>query len=246
MSTKNFVAADWPAPLNVKAYVTTRFDGYSLAPYHGFNLATHVGDQQDKVNLNRQLLQTLLNLPNEPIWLNQVHGTTCLIINQHSALNATADAAYSDQAGTVCSVLTADCLPILLCNTQGNEIAAIHAGWRGLVAGVITHTVNCFKSPPNQLLAWLGPAIGPEAFEVGSEVRSQFIEVDKALAQAFIPSTEGRWLANLYQLATQLLANLGIHRVYGKPRCTFSNPELFFSYRREPVTGRQASLIWFE
>ncbi|MDF2867795.1 MAG: multi-copper polyphenol oxidoreductase, laccase [Gammaproteobacteria bacterium] len=246
MQAACYLKSKWPAPANILAYTTTRLGGNSQPPYDSFNLAEHVGDESATVQLNRQQLNRELALPSEPIWLNQIHSNICMEIDKQSVSNSAADATYTKQPGIICAVLTADCLPILVCNKAGNEVAAIHAGWRGLAAGIVQNTVNYFASPANELLAWLGPAIGPEVFEVGDEVRTQFMSLNPEAAMAFKPSIPGRWIANLYQLAAMILTKAGIAAVYGEPRCTYSNPELFFSYRRESITGRMASLIWFE
>lgn len=223
---------DWPAPSNVKALVTTRAHG---------NLAHHVGEQKSAMAARVALRA---RLPSEPAWLNQVHGTRC--VAAESALPDTeADASMTRTPGVVCAVLTADCLPVLLCDEAGTVVAAAHAGWRGLLAGVIEATVQEMATAPESLMAWLGPAIGPSAFEVGDEVRAAFVAAD-AGAAAFVARSEGKWLCDLYALARQRLAALGITRVFGGDRCTFSEAEIFFSYRRERETGRMASLIWLE
>jgi YfiH family protein len=246
MHNISFIKANWPAPININAYTTTRLGGASQFPFASFNLADHVGDELNLVQKNRHLLQALLKLPQQPIWLNQTHSNIAIEVDPNVRLNNIADAAYTSKPKVACVILTADCLPILLTNQTGNEIAAIHAGWRGLAAGIIANTINYFNSPASQLLAWLGPAIGPEIFEVGHEVREQFIQQNSEASIAFKPSANGRWLADLYQLATLALAKLGVTAVYGKPTCTFNHSELFFSYRRNNITGRMASLIWFD
>ena len=246
MQAACYLKAEWPASSNIFAYTTTRLGGNSAAPYASLNLAQHVGDEATTVQLNRQHLKSSLMLPSEPFWLNQIHSNICVKVDKQSIGNITADATYTKQSNIVCAVLTADCLPILICNQAGNEVAAIHAGWRGLAGGIIQNTINHFDAPADQLLAWLGPASGPEVFEIGDEVRTQFINLNRQTSIAFKPSLAGRWLANLYQLASLLLNSSGITAIYGEPKCTYSNPELFFSYRREHLTGRMASLIWFE
>lgn len=248
---------DWPAPANVLAAVTTRqLDGVSTGAYAGFNLATHVGDDALQVQYNRALLRTLLSLPAEPAWLNQVHGTAVMDIavmdvavtdtaaEKNRAAPPDADASYSAEPGPVCVVMTADCLPVLFCSDNGQEVAAAHAGWKGLLDGVLEATVARFHAPPSQLLAWLGPAIGPSAFEVGPEVREAFVTRDAETARAFQPGTGDRWLADIYLLARLRLARCGVARVYGGGLCTVTNSQRFYSYRREGVTGRMASLVW--
>ncbi len=243
-STADWITPDWPAPPIVRACSTTRSGGISAPPYAAFNLAEHVGDSAARVAQNRAALIQALDLPAEPVWLKQVHGATVLDATQ-AASYPEADAAYADRAGVVCTVLTADCLPLLLCDSDGSRVAAVHAGWRGLAAGVIEATLNKL-GPPSKLLAWLGPAIGPHAFEVGDEVREIFITRDAAAQHAFRPSPAGRWLADLYTLARQRLRGAGVSGIYGGDYCTCSEHEKFYSYRREAVTGRMATLIWID
>jgi YfiH family protein len=235
------IIPDWPAPATVKALQTTRKGGVSGTPYGSFNLGSHVGDNPLAVSRNRMLLAPLL--PSEPVWLNQTHGLTVVNVAQAGCLPE-ADASVSSHPGAVCVVMTADCLPILLCDEQGTVVGAAHAGWRGLCDGVIETTVNAMKVPPPTLMAWLGPAIGPAEFEVGDEVRAAFVVQQPQAAAAFVPSASGRWLADLYQLARLRLNALGITRVYGGGLCTYSDPERFYSYRRDGVTGRMGTFIW--
>ncbi|WP_199051920.1 peptidoglycan editing factor PgeF [Aquitalea sp. ASV15] len=236
--------ADWPAPATVRTLLTTRQGGVSQPPYDSFNLGIHVGDQPEAVAANREQLRLLL--PDEPAWLNQVHGTHVVDAAEIGETLLDADASYSRQPGKVCVVMTADCLPVLLCDDAGSVVAAAHAGWRGLCDGVLESTVSATGVPPASLMAWLGPAIGPDAFEVGAEVRAAFIACDAAAASAFTDIGEGKYLADIYQLARQRLAALGIDRVYGGDYCTVIERERFFSYRRDGVTGRMASLIWLQ
>lgn len=245
MSGIELLLPQWPAPPRVRACTTTRVGGVSLAPYDTLNLATHVGDVPAAVAENRRRLHAQLRLPAAPRWLNQVHGS-CAAAAAEVTAPRDADASHTDHAGVVCAVLTADCLPLLLCDRAGRRVAAVHAGWRGLHGGVIEQTVAALGVPGEELLVWLGPAIGPAAFEVGGEVRDAFLTFDAQAAAAFVPSPAGRWLADLYTLARQRLARLGVHAVYGGDRCTFSEPQQFYSYRRQPQTGRMASLIWIE
>ncbi|MCB1921303.1 MAG: peptidoglycan editing factor PgeF [Candidatus Competibacteraceae bacterium] len=242
---ESLIIPDWPAPVQVRAVSTTRWGGVSQPPCDSLNLAGHVGDDPLDIAENRRRLARALNLVHEPAWLEQVHGTTVVKAETVSA-PVIADAAWTRELNRPCVVMTADCLPVLLCDRAGTVVAAIHAGWRGLAAGVIDATVVCMKRPPIELLAWLGPAIGPDAFEVGEEVRATFLELDAGNAACFRPSPAGRWLADLYELARQQLRGLGVSAIYGGEFCTFSEPERFFSYRREPRTGRMASLIWLE
>ncbi|MCW9088263.1 MAG: peptidoglycan editing factor PgeF [Gammaproteobacteria bacterium] len=238
------IPPSWPAPANVHAAVTTRQGGVSRAPYDSLNLGDHVGDDPTAVAHNRLLLRESLALPSEPHWLSQVHGN-CAVDAADSPSGCEADAVFSRDAGEVCAVLTADCLPVLLCDSGGSVVAAVHAGWRGLLDGVIENTVARMAGW-GEILAWLGPAIGPQAFEVGEEVRQAFINEDVATAGAFAPSPAGRWLADIYALARRRLQRAGVDAIYGGEYCTFSDPERFYSYRRDGVTGRMASLIWME
>ena len=233
----------WPAPPHVKAISTTRVGGVSDTPYNALNLAAHVGDNPRNVAMNRALLCTRLGLVREPLWLNQVHGTG-VADAARAEPGVDADASISRKAGSACAVLTADCLPILLCDCGGNEVAALHVGWRGLAAGIIEKTVAMLRTPSVNLLAWLGPAIGPSAFEVGSEVRDCFVAADRQATVAFVPGKNGHWQADIYALARLSLLRLGITAIYGGGRCTVAESEVFFSYRRDGVCGRMASVIW--
>lgn len=239
-----FIFPDWPAPAQVRAVSTTRLGGVSLSPYDSLNLGAHVGDNPAAVAANRQRLRRLLGLPTEPAWLNQVHGNTVVAVERHADPAVEADAVYTGEPGRVCVVMTADCLPVLLCDRAGTGVAAIHAGWRGLRAGVIEAALARMACPPEQLLAWLGPAIGPKRFEVGEEVRQAFLSLDRENAACFRPSITGRWLADIYALARRQLHTLGVSAVYGGDWCTFTDSQRFFSYRRDGCTGRMASLIW--
>jgi YfiH family protein len=209
------------------------------------NPADHVDDDPRAVAANRQRLQQALNLPAAPVWLQQVHGTVVIDAAVVGA-SLVADAAYSRQPGVVCAVLTADCLPVLLTDTAGECVAAIHAGWRGLAAGVIEQTVAAMGRPAERLLAWLGPAIGPQAFQVGCEVREVFLAHDQAAAAAFRQYSDGTWFADLYHLARQRLADDGVTKIYGGGFCSFTDADRFYSYRRTGITGRMATLIWLE
>ncbi len=245
MTDIDIVTPDWPAPAGIRAAVTTRHGGVSLAPYAGLNLGLHVGDVQADVNENRRRMAAALRLPGEPRWLEQVHGT-CVVGVAATTQCCRADASFATERGVVCAVLTADCLPVLFCDRQGTRVAAAHAGWRGLAAGVLEQTVAALAPSGEDVLAWLGPAIGPMAFEVGEEVRATFSAHDSAAEAAFRPSPSGRWLADLYQLARQRLAAVGVTAVFGGDFCTDSDPDRFYSYRRDGTTGRMASLIWRE
>jgi len=240
-----WLGPEWPAPPRVRACTTTRRGGVSDGAYASLNLASHVGDTPEHVAENRRRLMSALRLPVEPAWLQQVHGTVVLNATGIST-GCEGDASYATQLGTVCAVLTADCLPVLLCDYGGTRVAAVHAGWRGLLYGVIEQAVRALQLPGEEVLAWLGPAIGPGAFEVGEEVRAAFIAADPAAADAFSPSPRGRWLADIYSIARRRLAAVHVSAVFGGHWCTVSDAERFYSYRRDGATGRMASLIWLE
>ena len=234
---------DWPAPARVKSLQTLRSGGVSVAPWASFNLGDHVGDDPLHVAANRDALTACL--PSAPCWLQQVHGT--LAVNaENTPKPAVADAAFTRQPGRVCAVMTADCLPVLFCDRAGSVVAAAHAGWRGLLGGVLESTLAAMAVAPEHVLAWLGPAIGPSAFEVGDEVRAAFVAELPAAGEAFAPCGQGKWLADLYALARLRLARAGVTAVYGGNACTYSDPAHYFSYRRDGVTGRMATLIWLE
>ncbi|MEQ4451049.1 purine nucleoside phosphorylase YfiH [Kosakonia sp. YIM B13605] len=237
------ILPDWPLPNGVAACSSTRVGGVSLPPYDSLNLGAHCGDNAEHVEENRARVFAAGGLPSKPVWLEQVHGTDVLALSGGPYVSKRADASYSNTPGTVCAVMTADCLPVLFCNQSGTEVAAAHAGWRGLCAGVLEQTVACFADKPGNLLAWLGPAIGPQAFEVGAEVREAFLARDPLADSAFLPHGK-KYFADIYQLARQRLASLGVHHVFGGDRCTFSDKDNFFSYRRDKTTGRMASFIW--
>jgi len=243
--TLEFITPSWPAPKNIKAFTTTRIGGFSKSPYDTFNTANHVGDDPDAVAKNRKLLRETLHLPSEPTWLNQVHGVEVIQANQQTT-PVTADASFTQKPGVVCVAQTADCLPLLVCDRAGTTVAAIHAGWKGLAAGVIEATINTLKIPAQELLVWLGPAMGPQSFEVKEDVLAAFTTVDPKAELAFKPINSTQWLANIYLLAKQRLNNLGITHIYGEELCTYNDKERFFSFRRDKDTGRMASLIWME
>lgn len=232
---------DWPAPANINALQTTRTGGSSVAPYASFNLGSHVGDNPLAVSRNRMLLNSLC--PSEPVWLNQVHGVAVADAG-HAGCLPQADASVATHPGAVCVVMTADCLPILLCDEKGSVVGAAHAGWRGLCDGVIEATVSAMQVPASTLMAWLGPAIGPDKFEVGDEVRAAFVARQPQAAAAFVAAAEGKWMADIYQLARMRLYALGIKRIYGGELCTYRDAERFYSYRRDGVTGRMGTFIW--
>jgi YfiH family protein len=223
--------------------MTTREGGVSVAPWASLNLGDHVGDDPAHVAANRARLRQ--QLPAEPGWLKQVHSVRVVELGRET--HSEADASFTRQAAQVCTVLTADCLPVLFCDRAGSVVAAAHAGWRGLADGVLEATVAAMQVPPDEVLAWMGAAIGPQAFEVGDEVRQAFAGRHPEAAAAFLPGSKpGKWLADIYRLARIRLNRIGVQAIYGGGRCTFSEPDRFYSYRRDGVTGRMASLIWLE
>jgi YfiH family protein len=240
-----WITPDWPAPPQVKAAATLRTGGVSEGAFASLNLGPHVGDVPAAVAQNRRLLQAALQLPAQPTWLNQVHGIEVVdAANVVTSAAPTADASFATSAGAVCVVMTADCLPVLFCDRQGTRVAAAHAGWRGLAGGVLGATIKALGVPPSQLLAWLGPAIEQDAFEVGEEVHEQFLKLAADNAAAFRANARARWQADLYQLARNELARLGVTSVHGGGFQCYGDSERFFSYRRENRTGRMASLVW--
>ncbi len=241
----SWLDADWPAPPGVRAGQTLRNGGVGAAPFDSLNLATHVGDDPEAVAANREHLRVALQFGNEPQWLRQVHGVRAVRLPAADP-EPEADAAWTTRPGLACAVLTADCLPVLFSAIDGSVVAAAHAGWRGLANGVLESTIAAMATPPAQLQAWLGAAIGPAAFEVGPEVRARFIDQDAALATCFERGRADRWFADLHALARGRLRRAGIAAVYGGNHCTYSEPELWFSYRRTPCCGRMASLIWID
>ncbi|MDH0143059.1 peptidoglycan editing factor PgeF [Aquipseudomonas alcaligenes] len=238
--SSDWLTPDWPAPASVRACVTTRAGGVSLAPFDSLNLGDHVEDAPLAVAANRQVLVDVLGC--RPAWLQQVHSAD--VVEADSRCVPTADASWTATPGTACAVLTADCLPALFCDRAGTRVAAAHAGWRGLAGGVLENTVAALGIEPAELLVWLGPAIGPQSFEVGAEVREAFVAVHTEAQRAFVPSANaGKFMADLYALARIRLAASGVNAVYGGGLDTFSDPR-FFSYRRAARTGRFASLVW--
>jgi YfiH family protein len=238
-----WIEPEWPAPPNVRALATTRQGGFSQGPFASLNLATHVEDDHRAVERNREWLRESAGLPAEPMWLQQVHGTS-VWIGGRSEVPAIADASVAMSKNQVCAILTADCLPVLFCDIEGTVVGAAHAGWRGLVGGVLGATVEAMRVPTSRLLAWLGPAIEPAAFEVGDEVHDQFVARDARHSQAFQKNQRNRWQADIDALARGELRALGIERVYGGGFGTFADSARFYSYRREKRTGRMAALIW--
>ncbi|MHA7841454.1 MAG: peptidoglycan editing factor PgeF [Gammaproteobacteria bacterium] len=242
-----WINASWPAPPNVRAGTTTRYEGYSLGQYAHFNVGDHVGDNPTAVAANRAKLKAMLGLTVEPCWLQQIHGNRLVEAQSTYQAPPTADGSYTQQCHRIPVVVTADCLPILLCNTAGTFVAALHGGWRSLANGIITSAVQqaiyC-NIAPQHLLVWLGPAIGPEVFQVGAEVRHTFLQNQPFLAEAFQADGKTRYVASLYHIARQQCNALGITDIYGGHYCTYSDNHHFYSYRRHKNTGRMASLIW--
>ncbi len=241
------VRLEWPAPAGVHAAVSTRRGGVSKPPWDSLNLGERCGDHPDHVHINRRRLRTGAGFPDEPLWLQQVHGSSVVRAPTAAASGAEprADAVWSDQPGVVCGVLTADCLPILLCARSGALVAAIHAGWRGLAAGVIENCVTEMPAVGKELLAWLGPAIGSAAYEVGTDVHAALAAGDPQAQACFQATRPGHWLLDLYALARLRLKRLGVTQVFGGDLCTYTQEAMFFSYRRAGVCGRMFSAIWF-
>lgn len=255
----SYLSVSWPACdvanlSNVHAVTTLRSGGVSSGDFSAFNLAGHVGDDSRAVKANRKKLVKDLQLPAEPVWLEQVHSNTVICADDifpDSGLQKPlqektfqADASFSRNKGVVCTVMTADCLPVFICNNSGTEIAVAHAGWRGLHAGIISNTVAAMRSQPEELLVALGPAIGPAVFEVGEEVFSAFVNKNDTNESAFVSNTPGHYLCDIYQLARNELISLGVNKVSGGDHCTYREDSLFYSFRKQKITGRMASLIW--
>ena len=246
LSSEAWFVPDWPVPARVRCLVTTRNGGASQGAYSSLNLGYHVGDDAQVVADNRATLCGDAGI--QPVWLNQVHGTQVIDSARVSVTDQPpeADGAFSRQAGIACVVMTADCLPVLFCDDAGTVVAVAHAGWRGLLAGVLEQTIEAMDVPGKNLMAYLGPAIGPQAFEVGDEVRTAFVVKGEHASSAFRQSVPGKWLADIYLLARQRLAGHGVERIYGGTFCTVNEADRFFSYRRDGQTGRMASMIWLE
>ena len=243
-NSQEFIVPDWPAPRGVGCLVTTRRGGVSKGVFSSLNLGDHVGDDPKAVAVNRDIVSRRIGA--RPVWLNQVHGKRVVDAAQEcgDGVPQEADAAYARRTDVACTVMTADCLPVLLCDDDGTVVAAAHAGWRGLLAGVLEAAVAAMGVPGKNLMAWLGPAIGPQTFEVGSEVRTAFVAAASGAAPAFQPTANGKWLADIYLLARLRLQEQGVERVFGGDLCTMTEADRFFSYRRDGQTGRMASMIW--
>lgn len=246
MNAPSWITPDWPAPPRVHAATTTRIGGSSRAPFDSLNLGARTGDDALSVTDNRTRLAQALRLPQTPRWLVQVHGVRVVSAGTVDRDATRADASVTDQPGIVCAVLTADCLPVLLCDRTGTQVAAAHAGWRGLAGGILENTVAAMTGPPEEIIAWLGPAIGPHAYEVGDDVREACLLADPGAGDCFRAVREGHWLADLYALARRRLSSAGVGSIHGGGLCTYADTERFFSYRRDGRTGRMASLIWRE
>ena len=258
------ILPDWPAPAPVRAASTLRVGGVSRGSYAGLNLSAGVGDDETNVARNRRIFAEMLGLPAEPMWLRQVHGTRVLDLDRTDAPAATrhagqpspgsssrnqppaADGSVTSRPGRPCVVLTADCLPVLLCDTQGTRVGAVHAGWRGLAAGALESAVRRMGVDPVHILAWIGPGIGQGAYEVGGEVLEQFSAIDRDAARCFAANSNGRWQADLHGLARRRLQDAGVRAIHGAGWCTHTDSERFFSHRREAPCGRMATVIWLE
>ena len=256
MNPSFYLPASWPdsettkqlsvKPANVHAYTTLRSGGFSTAGYSEFNLADHVDDDPQAVVKNRAKLVEDLSLPSEPAWLEQVHSNKVIRADDLSAgQTVQADASFTSKQAVVCVVMTADCLPVFICNQAGTEVAVAHAGWRGLHAGIITNTVKAMNSAADELLVSLGPAIGAREFEVGEDVLHAFVDKNSANKSAFVATKKGHYLCDIYQLARIELQSLGVKKIAGGDCCTYREEQRFYSYRRQQKTGRMASLIWF-
>lgn len=243
MTPFDWITPDWPAPPRVRALVTTRTGGVSVGPYASLNLGIAVNDDPKAVAENRARVRA--HLPEEPRWLKQVHGATVVAGESVSAL-VEADASVTRTPGVVCVIQMADCMPVLLATRDGSVIGIAHAGWRGLAGGVVERTIEAMRADPAAMIAWLGPAIGPDTFEVGEEVRAAFVAADPAAVDAFRPLNTGKWLADLFTLARQRLARAGLTAVHGGGLCTVSDPTRFFSHRRDRLTGRMGAFLWLE
>jgi len=246
MTPGAWLEADWPAPPGVRALTTLRGGlGHSQPPFDRLNLGLNSGDDPGVVERNRAALVQAAGLPSPPRWLKQVHGIDVARVDALDvAVVPVADAAVTTVPGTVLAILTADCLPVVFASLEGDAIGAAHAGWRGLAAGVLEATVAAMPVAPRHLRAWLGPAAGPQAYEIGEEVRDAFVGLDSGAPVAFVSTRPGHWHVDLYALARRRLATLGITDVHGGTHCTISAPDAFFSHRRDQHTGRMATLAW--
>lgn len=241
----NWIEPDWPVAKNIHAAVTLRTGGVSQGAFNSLNPALHVNDDSKRVLSNRKTIVDMLNLPADPVWLEQIHSNQVVNVDKFSKKLIQADASYTHQPNIVCGVLTADCLPILLSASskqKPTKVAAIHAGWRGLLSGIISQTITVFNE--SDIIAWLGPAIGPNCFEVGHEVQQMFVNKSNKYSAAFKQKNKDKFLADIYKIAKIELASQGVSKVYGGDLCTFTDSKNFYSYRRDGETGRMATLIW--
>jgi len=247
----SYILPDWPAPQGIKAYSTTRIGGCSKKPFDSFNLAKHVDDNNNEVLFNREKLKTDLHLPNSPIWLEQIHSCNLVDLDSLEQISIqkprilTADGSFTSNPNRICTVMTADCLPILLCNKKGTWVASIHAGWRGLADGIVQKAINAYAGTSQELIAWMGPAIGQDQFEVGFDVKQKFEISVKEVESFFIEKNDNKFLCDLYGICRNILQQYKI-QTYGGQWCTYSQESQFFSYRRDGATGRMASLIWID
>ena len=239
-----WLPAAWPAPAQVRAGITTRLGGGSRQKYTGFNLALHVGDEPSAVSANRVELRQRLNLPQEPCWLQQIHGNHVVPAAEGPAQPA--DGSYTTSPGPVCTILVADCVPLLLADFSGHQVAAIHAGWRGIAAGIVDAALAVMHAPPGQVLAWIGPCIGPNRYAVGAEVRSACLQMEPDAAECFQPTVRNHWRADLRRLVRTGLQRHGVGAIHDTDICVYDKPEHFFSHRRDGQTGRMAALIWID
>lgn len=236
--------ADWPAPEHIRAGTSIRSGGYSHAPYDGLNLACHVGDQPDDVIKNRETLSNHLKLPAEPVWLDQTHSSNIISLDTEPE-SLQADGCHTSRRNKICTIMTADCVPVLLCNTHGTKIAAIHAGWKGICCGILENAIKAF-SEPESLLVWIGPCISSEHYEVGKDVYEDCLNHSATLRGAFEQINEDHWCCDLVYMVKIILKNLGVGPIYVCGLCTYKSDKLFYSYRRDGKTGRMASMIWME
>jgi len=246
MQYSDWITPDWLAPEQVASVSTTRCGGFSEGSFSGFNLASHVGDNEQHVLKNRQFLCKALRLPSEPCWLDQRHSAQVIKLSAENCHHVQADAAYTVTPGVVCGVLTADCLPVLFCNREGSCIAVAHAGWQGLLSGILENTLAALPVAAPSVLCWLGPAIGPGKYEVGEELRNRFVLKSPEHASAFQAIKADKYLADIYQIAKNILTAKDVQAISGGGYCTYTQHQKFFSYRRDGVTGRMATLLWMK
>ena len=244
LNNNSWISADWPAPENIHAGTTTRAGGFSKQPFKHLNLAMHVGDEENRVNQNRKKIIKDLALKSEPVWLNQQHTTNIISLDE-SIADIPADGSMTSISNIICTIMTADCAPVLICNKSGNTIAAIHAGWRGICQGIIENAVSKFHDP-SSIMIWIGPCISKDFYEVAEDVYSACLNHLNALEQAFEPQKNGKWHCDLAQMIKIILKNVGVGAIYECGLCTYKHKDLFYSYRRDGVTGRTASMIWME